>query len=217
MQVVRPRGPGAGGVVAQRAPQHPAQRGPLARGANAGGPLDLERNAAHEIDARDRHPHERAARPVRPRHLTPPNVTKLMTASPYSIRVIGALRGRATDGPPSPSDRPRSGSPAAPFPRPPRPRCWRSRRGIPPRPRRRSPKCASAIPDISDSRSPSPACYFDPAMLTAKVAASALYGDWMYVSSKRISFNDFAFNADAGNSTSTFWATSWPGSRRSAP
>src|SRR3981189_2006681 len=101
MQVVRPRGPGAGRVVAQRAPQHPAQRGPLARGANAGGPLDLERNAAHEIDARDRHPHERAARPVRPRPLRPPNVTELRTASPYSTRVTGALRGRATDGPPS--------------------------------------------------------------------------------------------------------------------
>src|SRR5260370_19197818 len=83
MQVVRPRGPGAGRIVAQCAPQHPAQRGPLARGANAGRPLDLERNAAHEIDARDRHPHERAAGQALPRHLAPMATPKRALSSRY--------------------------------------------------------------------------------------------------------------------------------------
>src|SRR5438552_674571 len=59
--------------------------------------------------------------------------------------------------------------------------------------------------------------YFASAIVTPKVTASALYGDAMYVSSKRMSFNDFAFNAAAGNSTSTAWVASCPGSRRSAP
>src|SRR5206468_702886 len=71
MDVIRPRGPGPGRVLTQRAREHPAQRGALTHGARARRALDLERNAAHEVDARDRHPHERAARPARPRHSTP--------------------------------------------------------------------------------------------------------------------------------------------------
>ena len=55
------------------------------------------------------------------------------------------------------------------------------------------------------------------AIVTAKLAASALYAVGMYESSRRISYNDFAFNAAAGNSTSTAWVASCPGSRRSVP
>src|SRR5882724_2954267 len=82
MDVVRPRGPGAGGVLAQRAHEHPAQRGALAGGADARGPLELARNVTHEIDTRDRHPHEGPARHARARHLAPTNLAKLMTGSP---------------------------------------------------------------------------------------------------------------------------------------
>jgi hypothetical protein len=39
----------------------------------------------------------------------------------------------------------------------------------------------------------------------------------MYASSRRISFNLFAFSASAGKSTSSDWVSSFPGSSRSVP
>src|SRR2546428_13805144 len=71
MDVIRPRGPGPGRVLTQRAREHPAQRAALTHGARAPRALVLERNAAQEVEARDRPPPERAARRARPRHGTP--------------------------------------------------------------------------------------------------------------------------------------------------
>src|SRR3989304_2085661 len=56
-----------------------------------------------------------------------------------------------------------------------------------------------------------------PLITTVKLTGSSLYGDGMYVSSRRISFSFFAFRASAGKSTSTDWVASCPGSSRSGP
>src|SRR2546425_246208 len=84
MDVVRPRGPGPGRVLTQRAREHPAQRGALTHGARARGALDLDRDAAHELDACVRHPHERATRHARARHLAPMATPKRALASRYA-------------------------------------------------------------------------------------------------------------------------------------
>src|SRR5437773_10926707 len=70
MDVIRPRGPGPGRVLTQRAREHPAQRGALTHGARARRALYLERNAAREVYARARHTRERGAWPAPPRHDT---------------------------------------------------------------------------------------------------------------------------------------------------
>src|SRR4029450_7601169 len=56
-----------------------------------------------------------------------------------------------------------------------------------------------------------------PPMETTNLTVSSWYGDGMYASSRRISFNLCAFSASAGKSTSKDWVASCPGSSRSVP
>ena len=59
--------------------------------------------------------------------------------------------------------------------------------------------------------------FYWPPMDTVKLTVSSRYGDGMYASSRRISFNFLAFSASAGKSTSSDWVASCPGSSRSVP